>query len=74
MMRDPRVWGDDAEEFKPERFLPEVNPRASELLDASTVPFGFGRRLVLTRSFDKAAQSQLTSLPLPQNLPWAIYG
>jgi cytochrome P450 len=45
-MRDPRVWGDDAEEFKPERFLSEVNPRVFELPDASMVPFGFGRRSV----------------------------
>lgn len=45
MMRDPRIWGDDANIFKPERFLLECNPRANELPDVESVPFGFGRRI-----------------------------
>lgn len=45
MMRDPRVWGEDANQFKPERFLKEYNPRADDLPDAGTIPFGFGRRI-----------------------------
>jgi hypothetical protein len=46
MMRDPRIWGDEADIFKPERFLPEYNPRVNELPDVESLPFGFGRRYV----------------------------
>ncbi|PVF95233.1 cytochrome P450 [Serendipita vermifera] len=45
MLRDPRIWGDDANLFNPGRFLPEYNPRASELPDIETPVFGFGRRI-----------------------------
>jgi cytochrome P450 len=44
MMRDPRIWGEDAELFKPERFLPEYNPKAGNLPDMGSLPFGFGIR------------------------------
>jgi cytochrome P450 len=44
MTRDPRIWGDDADTFRPERFLIEYNPRADELPDVESFPFGFGRR------------------------------
>ncbi|PVF95229.1 cytochrome P450 [Serendipita vermifera] len=45
MLRDPRIWGDDANEFKPERFLSEHNHRAKDLPDVESIPFGFGRRI-----------------------------
>ena len=49
MMRDQRIWGATAEEFRPERFLSDdINSRASELPDAASIPFGFGRRFVLS--------------------------
>ncbi|PVF95235.1 cytochrome P450 [Serendipita vermifera] len=44
ILRDPRVWGDDADMFKPERFLMEYNSKANELPDAGAMPFGLGRR------------------------------
>jgi cytochrome P450 len=44
MLRDRRIWGDDADVFKPERFLPEFNPRANEYPDVESIAFGFGRR------------------------------
>ncbi|KAG8815026.1 hypothetical protein FRC19_001322, partial [Serendipita sp. 401] len=44
ILRDPRRWGEDAHVFKPERFLPEYNPRASELPNVESIVFGFGRR------------------------------
>jgi cytochrome P450 len=46
MMRDPRIWGNDADVFKPERFLAEYNPRVNELPDVESLTFGFGRRYV----------------------------
>lgn len=46
MLRDPRVWGADSESFKPERFLPESNPKSSGLSDIMGLVFGFGRRYV----------------------------
>ncbi|KIM31145.1 hypothetical protein M408DRAFT_21236 [Serendipita vermifera MAFF 305830] len=45
MLRDPRIWGEDSTEFKPERFLPEFNPHANELKDVESSVFGFGRRI-----------------------------
>jgi cytochrome P450 len=44
ILRDPRLWGDDANEFRPERFLSEHNPRAKDLPDVESIGFGFGRR------------------------------
>ena len=43
-MRDPRIWGEDSDEFKPERFLAADS---DNLPDMSSVPFGFGRRQVV---------------------------
>ncbi|KAG8797738.1 hypothetical protein FRC17_007658, partial [Serendipita sp. 399] len=45
LLRDPRKWGEDADEFKPERFLPEYNPRTSENPSVESIVFGFGRRV-----------------------------
>ncbi|KAG8806538.1 hypothetical protein FRC17_004939, partial [Serendipita sp. 399] len=45
MQRDPRIWGEDGDQFNPNRFLPEFNPNSQSLPDVSTTPFGFGRRL-----------------------------
>ncbi|KAG8771684.1 hypothetical protein FRC15_003263 [Serendipita sp. 397] len=45
LLRDPRRWGEDAHEFKPERFLPEFNPDANELPNVESIVFGFGRRI-----------------------------
>ncbi|PVF96178.1 cytochrome P450 [Serendipita vermifera] len=45
MLRDPRVFGDDADSYNPDRFLPECNPRANEIPDPSLIPFGFGKRI-----------------------------
>ncbi|PVF96174.1 cytochrome P450 [Serendipita vermifera] len=45
ILRDPKIWGDDADTYNPDRFLPECNPRAAELPDISMIPFGFGKRI-----------------------------
>ncbi len=46
--RDPAVWGDDAEAFKPERFAPE---RAESLPPNAWKPFGNGARACIGRPF-----------------------
>lgn len=48
MHRDPAVWGDDAEEFDPDRFLPE-NARGRQ--PHSYKPFGTGERSCIGRQF-----------------------
>ena len=46
--RDPKVWGDDVEAFRPERFAPE----AMEKLPANAwKPFGNGQRACIGRPF-----------------------
>ncbi|CCA71475.1 hypothetical protein PIIN_05414 [Serendipita indica DSM 11827] len=45
MLRDPRIWGVDSEQFNPQRFLREYNPNIDKLPDMSSLPFGFGRRI-----------------------------
>jgi cytochrome P450 len=46
--RDPSVWGQDAEEFRPDRFLPEnSHGRAPH----SYIPFGTGERACIGRQF-----------------------
>lgn len=46
--RDPAVWGEDAEEFDPDRFLPE---RSRGRLPHSYKPFGTGERACIGRQF-----------------------
>ncbi len=46
--RDPAVWGDDAEAFRPERFEPDV---AAGLPPNAWKPFGNGARACIGRAF-----------------------
>ncbi|MFI7587358.1 cytochrome P450 [Spongisporangium articulatum] len=46
--RDPAVWGEDADEFDPDRFLPE---RSHGRLPHSYKPFGTGERACIGRQF-----------------------
>jgi len=46
--RDPAIWGDDAEAFRPERFAPEVESRRP--INAYK-PFGNGQRACIGRQF-----------------------
>ncbi|KAJ7164230.1 fatty acid hydroxylase [Mycena filopes] len=48
MHRDPKVWGDDAEEFKPERML---DGKFEALPPNAWQPFGFGARGCIGRAF-----------------------
>ncbi|KAJ7035907.1 fatty acid hydroxylase [Mycena alexandri] len=48
MHRDPAVWGDDAEEFKPERML---DGKFEALPPNAWQPFGFGARACIGRAF-----------------------
>ena len=42
--RDPNVWGPDASEFKPERFMEDEHINLTGQADFSMIPFGSGRR------------------------------
>ncbi|KAF7312568.1 Fatty acid hydroxylase [Mycena indigotica] len=46
--RDPSVWGEDAEEFKPERMM---NGKFEALPPNAWQPFGFGLRACIGRAF-----------------------
>jgi unspecific monooxygenase len=46
--RDPAVWGDDADEFDPDRFLPE---RSRGRMPHTYKPFGTGERACIGRQF-----------------------
>ena len=46
--RDPAVWGEDADEFDPDRFLPE---RSRGRLPQTYKPFGTGERSCIGRQF-----------------------
>ncbi|KAF8903851.1 cytochrome P450 [Mucidula mucida] len=52
MNRDPEVYGEDAHEFNPSRFLDEsgrMKKMASDTRDEGHASFGFGRRICLGR-------------------------
>ncbi|OTA62204.1 cytochrome P450 [Hypoxylon sp. EC38] len=46
--RDPRVWGEDAEEFRPERMLDE---KFAKIPKNALKPFGNGQRACIGRAF-----------------------
>ncbi|KAI0075367.1 bifunctional P-450/NADPH-P450 reductase [Panus rudis PR-1116 ss-1] len=46
--RDPRIWGDDAEEFRPERML---DGKFEAMPPNAWQPFGFGMRACIGRPF-----------------------
>lgn len=59
--RDTRVWGDDVEDFRPERFAPE----AFEQLPANAwKPFGNGQRACIGRPFAMQEAILLTAMML----------
>ncbi|AES76179.2 cytochrome P450 family 72 protein [Medicago truncatula] len=48
MHHDPELWGDDVNEFKPERFVDDVNGGCKHKM--GYLPFGFGGRMCVGRN------------------------
>ncbi|XP_057761093.1 cytokinin hydroxylase [Arachis stenosperma] len=48
MHHDPTLWGDDVNEFRPERFMDDVNGGCNHKM--GYLPFGFGGRMCVGRS------------------------
>ncbi|AES62528.1 putative cytochrome P450 [Medicago truncatula] len=48
MHHDPELWGDDVNEFKPERFMDDVNGGCKHKM--GYLPFGFGGRMCVGRN------------------------
>ena len=59
--RDPKVWGDDVEEFRPERFAPEA---MEKLPPNAWKPFGNGQRACIGRPFAMQEAQLLMSMIL----------
>ncbi|WP_213958141.1 cytochrome P450 [Variovorax sp. dw_954] len=59
--RDPAVWGDDAEEFRPERFEPS---EAEKLPPNAWKPFGNGVRACIGRAFAMQEAQMVVSMML----------
>ncbi|KAL5069858.1 hypothetical protein RYX36_020745 [Vicia faba] len=48
MHHDPKLWGEDVNEFKPERFMDDVNGGCKHKM--GYLPFGFGGRMCVGRN------------------------
>jgi cytochrome P450/NADPH-cytochrome P450 reductase len=59
--RDPKVWGDDVEAFRPERFAPEA---MEKLPPNAWKPFGNGQRACIGRPFAMQEAQLLMSMIL----------
>ncbi|KAH9836403.1 cytochrome P450 [Rhodofomes roseus] len=58
-LRDPKVWGEDAEEFNPERML---GGKFEALPSNAWQPFGFGMRACIGRAFALQEMLLITAL------------
>nr|BAL05197.1 cytochrome P450 [Phanerodontia chrysosporium] len=67
--RDPKVWGEDAEEFRPERML---DGRFEALPPEAWQPFGFGVRACIGRPF-AWQEAQITVVYLMQRFTFVMH-
>ncbi|CAI0447439.1 unnamed protein product [Linum tenue] len=69
--RDPKRWGDDAEEFRPERFLNSKVDFKGQ--DFELIPFGAGRRGCPGISFATASM-EITLVSMLHRFDWSVPG
>ncbi|CAI9099846.1 OLC1v1036728C1 [Oldenlandia corymbosa var. corymbosa] len=49
--RDPKIWGDDASEFRPERFKNGISNATTKEGQFGFSPFGYGARTCIGQNF-----------------------
>ncbi|XP_050363491.1 desmethyl-deoxy-podophyllotoxin synthase-like [Argentina anserina] len=73
LARDPEQWGDDADSFKPERFLDDSMTAKIDFRGSNfeLIPFGSGRRICPGMSFANAV-IELTLFQLLYHFDWEL--
>lgn len=70
LVRDKEIWGEDANEFRPERWLVEDNVRLKEMEAAWELVFGYGRWQCLGKNVAMMELNKVVVEVGPELLLW----